>query len=318
MSYPGSDPLATPSEGGVAELDRELDEEQPHPGDAKGRRNRRKSRARRRQSSKMLGVVGIVLIGIPMFASLIGPFLVGHDPNSVHVNARLQPPGAAHWLGTDSLGRDVLARALYGGRVTLAVVVLGLVLGLLIGASLGIVAGFFGGKVDGVISRFVDAQLALPPLIMALVLSAVLGAGFFTLAITLGISMWAVYARIIRADVIRIRNEEYITAAIALGGSRARLLVRHVLPNVVSTLLVVASLELGHLILVESSLSYLGFGIEAPNSSWGSMIKQGQPFIETAWWLCVTPGVLISMTILGLNFVGDWLRDVFDPYNVER
>jgi peptide/nickel transport system permease protein len=257
------------------------------------------------------------MVGIIVLSALLGPVLVPIDPNAEDLVHRLMPlwtngGGVLHVFGTDALGRDVLARVLAGSRASLGVVLAGLVLGAFIGVTLGLVAGFYGRWVDNVVMRFVDTQLALPVLISAMFVAATLGTGYWNTAVTLGVATWPLYARLIRAEVLKLREEDFTTAAIALGSRDARLLIRHILPNLIGTLCVVASLELGTLILTESSLSYLGFGMQPPDATWGSMIGDGQAYIFVDPLLSIVPGLFIMIAVLGLNFVGDWLRDVFD------
>ena len=277
-----------------------------------------RNRYRRMWRRHGIGSIGLVLVAVIVLSSLIGPFLLGIDPNAQNLQARLLPPfsevdGVTAWFGTDALGRDLLARVMVGGRASLSVVVLALILGASIGTLLGMLSGFWGGLADGVIMRAVDAFLALPTIVLAMLVAATLGTGFTNTAITLGIAGWAVYARLIRAEVLKVREEDFIDAATALGGSDRRLLFRHIAPNITSSLFVVASLELGAMVLTESSLSFLGFGMQPPDASWGSMIRQGQPYVQTAWWLSAVPGVFIAVIVLGMNLVGDWLRDLLDP-----
>ncbi len=277
------------------------------------------SRTRRWVRRHSLGAIGIVLIVIIAACAIVGPLLRAIDPNEIDLLNRLAPPGSdidgqTAWLGTDSLGRDVLARAFVGGRVSLIVVVFAVLLSTVLGTVLGLVSGFWGGWVDTAIMRLVDAQLALPVLILAMLVGAVLGNGLMNTAMTLAVASWPVYARLIRGEVLKIREEEYMESAIAMGSRDLRIIYRHVLPNVTSSLLVISSLQLGQMVLWESSLSYIGFGLQPPDASWGSMIRQGQDHIQSAWWLSAVPGIFISLTVLGLNLVGDWLRDVFDPH----
>lgn len=264
-----------------------------------------------------LGIVGIVLVVAVTLLVVVGPWLVSTDPNAQDLSNRLAPPlsdGAL--LGTDQLGRDLFTRILHGGRASLGVVLAAMVFGAGIGGALGVLAGYYGGKTDNVIMRLVDAQLALPTLVAAMFVAAVLGTGFWNTALTLGLASWPLYARLLRAEVLSVRGHDYLDAAIALGARDTRLVVRHVLPNILSAFCVVASLELGKTVLVEASLSYLGFGMQPPDASWGSMIRQGQEYVFTEWWLAAVPGVLIMVTVLGLNLLGDWLRDVLDPHVV--
>ena len=277
-----------------------------------------RNRYRRMWRRHGIGSIGLVLVAVVVLSSVLGPFLLGIDPNVQNLQARLLPPfsevdGATAWFGTDALGRDLLARVMIGGRASLSVVLLALILGASIGTLLGMLSGFWGGWADGVIMRGVDAFLALPTIVLAMLVAATLGTGFTNTAITLGIAGWAVYARLIRAEVLKVREEDFIDAATALGGTDRRLLFRHIAPNITSSLFVVASLELGAMVLTESSLSFLGFGMQPPDASWGSMIRQGQAYVQTAWWLSAVPGVFIAVIVLGLNLVGDWLRDLLDP-----
>jgi peptide/nickel transport system permease protein len=278
------------------------------------------SSAKARLRRHHLGIAGAAMVGFVVIASLIGPFLLDIDPNKQDLMQRLLLPlsysntGVFHWLGTDELGRDVLARLFAGGRASLSVVTAGVLLGCFIGMTLGVLAGFYGGKLDLVLMRLVDAQLAVPLIISALVVATALGGGFLNTALALGIASWALYARLIRAETLKLREETYFDAGIALGASNLRLMVRHLLPNLLGTVFIVASLEMGGLVVTESSLSYLGMGMQPPDASWGLMIRSAQNVIFSNGWLAAIPGVAIMMTVLGLNLMGDWLRDILDPY----
>jgi peptide/nickel transport system permease protein len=267
-----------------------------------------------------LGILGMTLVGIVVIASLLGPVVYGIDPNAQSLTERLILPmsysesGTLHPLGTDELGRDVLARLFAGGRSSLSVVTAGVLLGCLIGMTLGILAGFYGGRADLFLMRLVDAQLAVPLIISALVIATALGSGFLNTALALGIASWALYARLIRAETLKLREESFFDAGVALGATNLRLILRHLLPNLLGTMFIVASLEMGGLVITESSLSYLGMGMQPPDASWGQMIRAAQTVIFTSGWLAVIPGVAIMMTVLGLNLVGDWLRDILDPH----
>jgi peptide/nickel transport system permease protein len=285
------------------------------------------SRVRRRSFRRTwrrhkLGIIGLTMVAFIAITAVFGPIVLGIDPNHQSLTTRLLPllsqgPDVFHLFGTDALGRDVLARVLAGSRASLGVVIAGLVLGAVIGILLGLLAGFYGKWVDNVVMRLVDAQLALPTLISAMFVAAVLGGGYWNTAITLGVTSWPLYARLIRAEVLRVREEDFTSAAVALGARDSRLLLRHIVPNLVGTISVVASLELGSLILTESSLSYLGFGLQPPDASWGSMISDGQAYVFTNPSLAIIPGLFIMISVLGLNFVGDWLRDVLGRQEVE-
>lgn len=279
-----------------------------------------RGRFRKAWKRHKLGAFGMALVAAVALCAALGPILVEIDPNQQLLTERLLPPmtqgqDAFHWLGTDNLGRDVLARVLTGARASLGVVLAALALGATIGVTLGAVAGYYGGWRDNAVMRLVDAQLALPTLISAMFVAAILGTGYWNTALTLGVTTWPIYARLMRAETLKIREEDYIEAGVALGASDRRLMLRHVAPNLISSLVVVASLELGRTVLVESSLSFLGFGMQPPDASWGSMIRAGQAYIFAAPWLATVPGVFIMVTVLGLNLVGDWLRDVLDPHH---
>lgn len=282
--------------------------------DGATRSRRRRKTFRRHQ----LGVVGALILLLVCFFAAFGPALAGHDPNATDVASRLLGPmsstdSGVHLLGTDALGRDSMARLAAGARASLSVALASLVVGGGIGTVLGVIAGYYGGFRDNLISRLIDAQLGLPNLVLAMVVAAVLGLGFRNTVLALAVATWPVYARVMRAEVLRVRSEEYLEAATTAGAGTPRILVSHVFPNVLGALSVVASLELGHMILVESSLSFVGLGMQPPDASWGSMIRDGQPYIYTAWLIPTLPGLFIMASVLGLNLLGDWLRDVTDP-----
>lgn len=275
------------------------------------------SKRRRRRLSRV-GLIGLALVGAIVVFTLLGPLLVGIDPNQQSLGARLLPPmseydGVLHVLGTDGLGRDTLARVIAGARTSLGVAGAALLFGGTIGVLAGLVAGYFGGWRDNVIMRLVDAQLALPNLVFAMIVAAILGPGLRNTILALGFTTWSTFARLIRAEVASVRERPFIEASQTVGVSTARLIRTHVLPNVLSTVFIVGTLELGRMILVESALSFLGLGIQPPDASWGSMIKEGQEYVYTAWWVPTIPGVFIMVTVLGMNLMGDWLRDVMDP-----
>jgi peptide/nickel transport system permease protein len=265
-----------------------------------------------------LGVVGGCFVLFCIVFAIVGPWLAGHNPNATDLGSRLLGPMSRtsrglHLLGTDELGRDTVARLAAGARASLVVAGTSLVVGGTIGSTLGIVAGYYGGIRDNIISRMMDAQLSLPVLVLAMVIAATMGLGFRNTVIAISIATWPVYARLMRAEVLRIRNAEFIEAATASGASTIRVIRSHVLPNVLGALAVVASVELGVCILLESALSFVGLGMQPPNASWGSMIRAGQEYVFTDWRLPTLPGFFIMASVLGLNLVGDWLRDVTDP-----
>jgi peptide/nickel transport system permease protein len=273
-------------------------------------------RARRTARLAMAGFAFVLLLGA---VALAAPWLAPHDPTRQSLRDRLAPPtleapdGRARLLGTDHLGRDVLSRVIYGARVSLAVGLSAVVVGGALGATLGIAAGFRGGFADSVIMTLADAQLAFPFILLAIGIIAVLGPSFPTLIVVIGLSGWVSYARILRAQVLVLRSREFVDAIHALGGSVARVITRHILPNVLSSLVVIATLELARAIVLEATLSFLGLGIQPPTPSWGGMIHEGREYLDTAWWISTFPGVVLMLASLVVSRTGDWLRDLLDP-----
>jgi peptide/nickel transport system permease protein len=221
--------------------------------------------------------------------------------------------GRARVFGTDHLGRDILSRVIWGARVSLLIGFAAVVVGSLVGAALGIVAGYRGGWADTVIMTVADAQLAFPFILLAIGIIAVLGPSFPTLVVVVGLSGWVGYARVLRAQVLALRSREFIDAIHALGGSVGRIVVKHLLPNVASSLIVIATLELARAIVLEATLSFLGLGIQPPTPSWGGMIHEGREYLDSAWWISTIPGLVLMSTSLVVSRLGDWLRDVLDP-----
>jgi len=231
---------------------------------------------------------------------------------------RLLPPAflggdPGYLLGTDHLGRDMLSRLLYGSRVALAVGFAGVLLAATIGITLGLVSGYFGGAVDAVIMRLVDTIIAIPNVLLYLTVLGVFGPGFGVLVGVIGFVNWTTFARVVRAEVLSVRSREYVEAVRALGQRTPRLLLRHVLPNVVGPIIVVATLSVATVIILEASLSFLGLGVQPPTVTWGRMLADGRNYVATAWWLATFPGLFITGLCLSLILVGDWLRDAFDP-----
>jgi peptide/nickel transport system permease protein len=270
-------------------------------------------RAWRQLRRNRAALAGLVVIAALVFAAAFAPLLTPYDPYTVALEARLQPPGGAHLLGTDELGRDILARLLFGARVSLWVGLVTVTLAATIGVSGGLLAGYLGGLWDAVIMRLVDVFLAFPVIILAISIVAVRGPGLNNVLIALALVYWTNYARVARSVVLTLREEEYTWAARTLGAGPVRIMVHHLLPNAVAPLVVLASLGMGNAILAEAALSFLGLGIQPPEASWGSMLNYGMQFLRDASFLTTLPGLAIFVTVLGFNLLGDGLRDALDP-----
>ncbi len=255
-----------------------------------------------------LGVVG----GLIMLAAGAG-VLAPHDPFTQSYTEVLHAPSAAHWLGTDELGRDVLSRVVYGARVSLEVGLVAVGLAAVVGAAVGLTAGYLRGWVDEVLMRAVDALYAFPAILLALAITAALGPGVTNAMIAVGVVYIPVFARLVRGQTLSVREREFVAAAVALGASPVRVMTRHIWRNVTAPIIVQASLSVSFAIIVESSLSFLGVGVQPPTPSWGSMLRIGYQYMETAPWLALAPGTAIFVTVLGLNFLGDGIRTALDP-----
>ena len=261
-----------------------------------------------------IGLILLVLIIPAILADVIAP----HDPMAGGLRARMQPPAflggpSEHLLGTDKQGRDVLSRIIYGSRISIAVAAVGILIGGTIGTVLGLIAGYFGRWADALIMRLVDITLALPGILLALVLAAVVGPSFNSVIAVIAFVLWAVYARQIRGETLLWRDRDFVARARVAGASHFRIISRHILPNVVNTLIVLVTLQVGFVIVLEASLSFLGVGIPRPNPAWGLMVSDGRDVIVSAWWISFFPGLAIMLTVLSLNLLGDWLRDRLDP-----
>ncbi|MDQ4070829.1 MAG: ABC transporter permease, partial [Actinomycetota bacterium] len=263
-------------------------------------------------------VIGLVLVTILSLAALLAPVLAPHDPNAVDVTRRFLPPSGEFPFGTDHLGRDVLARVLYGARLSLASTLVATAGIMALGLVLGLAAGYLGGLVDTAISRVVDVMLALPTLLIALAVTAVLGPGLDNVVVGIVIAQWPSYSRLVRGAVLAEREKEYVEAARASGASTTRTLGRHVLPNVVGPVVVVTTLELGITLLVISALSFLGLGVTPPTAELGAMLSEGRTYLSRASNMMLFPGAVIFLLILGFNLLGDGLRDVLDPRTLHR
>jgi peptide/nickel transport system permease protein len=265
-------------------------------------------------------VVGSWLILLGLIATaLLSPYIVPHNPIRERLIDRLLPPAWAEdgeWryvLGTDHLGRDLVSRIIYGSRVSLVVGFAAVAIGGALGVALGVAAGFLGGRTDEIIMAVADMQLAFPTILLAIAIIAVLGPSFINLVMVIGISGWVTYARIARGQVLSLREKEFVEAIRAQGGSQWRIVWRHILPNILPALIVVATLDLARTIILESTLSFLGLGIQPPTPSWGGMLSDGREYLLSAWWIATFPGVALMLTALSFNRLGDWIRDVTDP-----
>jgi peptide/nickel transport system permease protein len=251
-------------------------------------------------------------------SAIFAPQLAPYDPLHTSLTERLQPPAfaggsAAHLLGTDKLGRDVLSRIIYGSRVSLSVALVVILITSTIGTALGILGGYLGGWVDGLLMRITDIYLAFPLILVALLLAVTLGPSFSTVVLAISLLGWAPYARLIRGEVLKLRTADFVLQARIMGCSPVRIMLTHILPNIVNPLLILATLFSGAVILLESALSYLGAGVPPPIATWGSMVSDGRNLIDTAWWISFFPGLAIGLVVLSGNFLGDWLRDRLDP-----
>jgi len=256
---------------------------------------------------------GVSIIIIFVFVALFAPYLAPYEPNKVSLTARFIPPNLEHPFGTDNLGRDILSRIIYGARISLWVGILTVSLAMLIGVPAGLIAGYFRGTLDSVLMRLVDIFLAFPVIILAIAIVAVRGPGLTNVMIALVAVYWTTYARVTRGVALVLREEDYVTAAHAAGSPTWYILWRHLLPNSLAPILVIATLGLGNAILAEAALSFLGLGIQPPEASWGSMLNFGMQFLRDAPWLTLFPGIAIFLTVLGFNLLGDGLRDALDP-----
>jgi peptide/nickel transport system permease protein len=262
---------------------------------------------------------GLAVVAVVVAAALFAPALSPFDPLEQDIAQRLREPGwedsqgHAHPLGTDHLGRDILARIIYGSRIALMVGLSAVLISGILGMGIGLCAGYFGGRTDDFLMRLADIQLAFPFILLAIAVIGVLGPSLRNIIIVIGVSSWVVYARVVRGEVLSIREREFVQAAVALGSGDGRILVRHVLPNALTPWLVVATLDMARVIVIESALSFLGLGVQPPTPTWGGMLADGRVYLSTAWWLATFPGIAILVTVLGINLFGDGLRDTLDP-----
>jgi peptide/nickel transport system permease protein len=265
------------------------------------------------------GLVALVVLTLELLLALFAPVLIPRDlaiaPDPLNM---LRPPSGEHWLGTDEVGRDILARLVYASRISLTIGFLAIVVAVVVGTTLGAVAGYLGGAVDNLVMRLTDAMLSIPSLFFLIVLSVTLGPSVRTMVIVIGLLSWMELARIIRANVLSIKRREFVEAAHTIGARGPAIVVRHILPNTLAPIVVAATLGVGNALLTEATVSYLGLGVQPPQPSWGNMLYNAQSYFFNAPWITLYPGVMILVTVLCINFVGDGLRDALDPRTKDR
>jgi peptide/nickel transport system permease protein len=267
------------------------------------------------------GLLGFVLVMLILFIAMFADWLISYDPAVIDLMNMASPPSwmaggsSAHLFGTDILGRDIFSRILVGSRISLLVGVCSVLVAGFIGTALGIISGYLGGLVDSLVMRITDSFHAIPLILFSMVVLSVMGAGVSNLIFVIGITTWPFYARMIRSETLSLKNREYIKAARTIGASGLMIMLRHILPNILPSFIVVSTLSVASSILIEASLSFLGLGIQPPRISWGIMLSDGRNYLSTNWWMATFPGIAISLTVLGIMLLGNWLRDVLDPKN---
>lgn len=265
------------------------------------------------------GTLGFIITLLVIILGIFAPYIAPYDPAAINPLAMNKPPvwleggSSEHILGTDNLGRDLLSRIIYGTQVSLVVGILSVIVSGIIGMFFGLVSGYYGGWVDNVIMRVVDAFLSIPNILFMLVLIGVFGPGLITLIFVIGATKWVIYARLVRSEVLSMKERDFVKASKTIGTSNFTIMFRHILPNVFSSFIVVSTMNVATAILLEASLSFLGLGIQPPMVSWGGVLESGRDYLATSWWIATFPGIAITITVLGIIFLGDWLRDVLDP-----
>jgi peptide/nickel transport system permease protein len=273
----------------------------------------------RRRMKRFPWLPMLIVVGLLIVPAILADFLTPHDPLRGVLGDRLRPPfwleggSTEYLLGTDKLGRDMLTRLMYGARISLVVGTITVLFGALIGSTLGMLAGYLGGVTDKVVSWLIDTFLSLPYVLLALVIVAAIGPSFVTIIAIISATIWSIFARVVRGETLSIREKDYVARAKVAGVGSFRILVRYILPNLANTLIVLATLQVGVVILGEASLSFIGAGIPRPNPSWGVMVADGRDNVLTEWWLTLFPGLAILLVVMSLNLMGDWLRDFLDP-----
>lgn len=260
-----------------------------------------------------LAMTGALIVVLLLLVSLFAPLIAPYNPTEIHAWQVLSPPSWSHWFGTDELGRDVFSRVLFGARISLKVGFVAIGIAVLLGSAVGLVAGFYGGWVDTLLMRFVDIMLCFPAFFLILAIITFLEPSIWYIMAVIGLTGWMGVARLVRAEVLAIREMDYILAARCIGCSDVRIILRHILPNAMSPVLVAATLGVAGAILTESALSFLGIGVQPPTPSWGNILTSGKDYIEFAWWLSLFPGLAILVTVLAYNLLGEGIRDALDP-----
>ncbi len=258
-------------------------------------------------------MAGAAVIALLFVVAILAPHLTPYDPSAIDAYNVLMPPSLKHWMGTDELGRDVFTRVLYGARISLLVGFVAVGISIAIGTLVGLASGFYGGWIDGLLMRFVDIMLCFPTFFLILAVIAMIGPSIWLIMIVIGVTSWMGVARLVRAEVLSLRERDFVLAATSIGASDLRIIFRHVLPNSMGPVLVAATLGVGGAILIESALSFLGIGVQPPTPSWGNILTSGKNYIEFAWWLSLYPGLAILVTVLAYNLLGEGIRDAIDP-----
>ncbi len=258
-------------------------------------------------------MLGAAIVAAAVLCATFAPVLAPYNPTLAEFAATLRPPTSAHPFGTDQLGRDVLSRVIFGARISLLVGAVTVFVAGVIGCGFGLLAGYLGGWLGAAVMRLADVQLSFPFILLALTINAVLGAGFRNIMLSLAVAGWPLYVRVVRGEILALRHRDYVQAAVATGAGSGRVMRRHVLPNVATPIIVVSTLQVSQFIIAEATISFLGFGIQPPTAAWGTMVSDGRNYIFFAWWLSAFPGAALALTALGVNLLGDWLRDTLDP-----
>ena len=264
-------------------------------------------------------ILPVAVLFLLVIMAIFAPLLAPYPYDQISMQDRLLPPffmdggTTAHLLGTDNIGRDILSRVIYGAQISLSISLIVIAITASIGTVLGILAGYLGGRTDAFLMRVTDISLSFPAILIAILMAATIGPGYWTVVLAISLLGWAPYARLIRGEALKLREADFVAQARIIGASPVRIMFRHIFPNVLNPLIVMVTLSVGFVILTEAALSYLGAGIPPPAASWGNMVNDGRTFIDTAWWMSLFPGIVIGLVVLAGNFLGDWLRDKMDP-----